>query len=155
MYVLSIAHNGKHDCKSIPDTRSKTVFNSVDLHFTVAHPCYSNSSADDNLDELLSPKFKKRSAPRLVSSANITNVFQKMIDRKVLLKFASAGFIFNYNYGENTLKHDCQGLGRFKPLLSEMLKLNSIGFWSPNMSQDAISKLEEKTALNCHHTESV
>ena len=71
------------------------------------------------------------------------------------MKFAAAGFIFSYNYDVALTKHDRQCLRRSKPLLSEMLKLNSTGMWLPNKFQDAISKLKEKTALNCHHTESV
>ena len=71
------------------------------------------------------------------------------------MKFTAAGIIFSYNYDVTSLKHDRQCLGRFKPLLSEMLKLNSNGLWLPNMLQDAISKLEEKTALNFQHTENV
>ena len=36
-----------------------------------------------------------------------------------------------------------------------MLEINSSGLWLPNMLQDAISKLEEKAALNFHNIESV
>ena len=90
-----------------------------------------------------------------MTSTGITEIFIKVFDRKYFVKFAAAGFIFSYNYDVTSLKHDRRCLGCFKPLLSEMLKFNSNGLWLPNMLQDAISKLEETSALNFHNTESV